>query len=69
MNAMTEKPVPMVLNADNTTYRYPGQMQWAMSVEDQKRAGLIARVNVSIHPGKAKTNRTAKHHRGQEEGK
>jgi len=62
MNAISPSK-GMVLNADGVTYRYPGTLQWAMSVADQKRAGLIASVNYSIHPGKCLEGRTAKHHR------
>ncbi len=61
MNAMSDVK-GMVLNADGQTYRYPGVMQWAMSVADQKRCGLLATVNVSIHPGRARAGKTAKHH-------
>lgn len=66
MNAITEKPVPMVQDGLGNM-RFPGVLQWPMTVEDQKRCGLIARTNVSIHPSKAKAGRTANHHRRHED--
>lgn len=44
---MTDKIV-MVPNKDGVTFRFPGNMQTQLSVEDQKRCGLIASTNFSI---------------------
>ena len=67
MNAIT-KEVPMVLNADGVTYRYPGTLQWPMTTKNQRDAGLLARTNRSIHPRFWRDGKTAKHHRGAGEG-
>lgn len=55
---MTErKAPPMVLNADGVTYRFPGAMQFPRTQEEQKKVGLIAIRNVSIHGREAKGGR------------
>lgn len=45
----------MVLNNDGKTYRHAGTMQWQMTPAQQKEAGLIAKVNRSIHGREVKT--------------
>ena len=55
----------LVLNSDGVTYRYPGIMQWPMTAEQQKSAGLIAKVNVSIHPRKTLDGKTVWHNQGR----
>ena len=45
---MEKKTVPMRLNADGVTFRFGGAMQAQMSVDQQKKAGLIAARNKSI---------------------
>lgn len=59
----------MITTDGGKTYRYPGVMQYPMNVENQRRAGLIARKgeNVSIHPGRAAKKKAAEKVRRQRE--
>jgi hypothetical protein len=65
MNAVSKIVVANVPNLLRTfgeqTYRYAGVEQWPMTVDQQKKAGLIAVVSVGIHPNKRKRAQQAQY--------